>query len=183
MVPPVLEQARRFRADMPLGGVGQGPPSIHVLTHFIDDGGRIVLLLFGGEALPFVEHHIGLLPGFFPLLRLRDRCDELSTSTTVQNLLCRLPLGVQLPVPLWGLVGRVQDGMVEEWNSQNDTPSEEDACNGSGAKFNFKIFPKNRTLRQNRRVSCSHLPLKRNKIDVTFPLTGLGDVVAVLHSH
>ena len=86
-------------------------------------------------------------------------------------------------MPLWALVGRVQDGMVEEWVSHNDTPSEEDSCNGSGAKFNFKIFPKYRTLRQNRRVSCSRLPLERNKIDVIFPLTGLDDVVAVLHSH
>ena len=110
------------------------------------------MLLLGGESLSFVEHHFGLLPGLFSLFRLRDRCDELGATTTGQDLLCRLPLGVQLPVPLWGLVGRVQDGMVEEWVSQNDTPSGKDSCNGSGAKFNFKIFRKNQTLRQNRRV-------------------------------
>ena len=92
------------------------------------------MLLLGGEALPFVEHHLSLLPGFFSLLRLRDRCDELGASTAFQDLLCRLPLGVQFPVPLRGLVGRVQDGMVEEWVSQSDTPSEEDSCNDSGAK-------------------------------------------------
>ena len=65
VVPPVLEQARRFRADLPLGGVRQGPPHIHVLAHFIDDGGRIVLLFLGGESLPLVKHHLGLLPDLF----------------------------------------------------------------------------------------------------------------------
>ena len=29
----------------------------------------------------------------------------------------------------------------------------------------------------------SSLPLKRNKLDITFPLAGLGDVIAVLHPH
>ena len=100
------------------------------------------MLLLGGEALSLVEHHFSLLPGFFSLLRLRDRCDELGAPTAFQNLLGRLPLGVQLPVPLWALVGRVQDGMVEKRISHNDTPSEEDSCNGSGVKFNFKISPK-----------------------------------------
>ena len=63
MVPPVLEQARGFRADLPLVGVRQGPPHIHVLTHFIDDGGRIVLLFLGGEAFPLVEDYLGLAAG------------------------------------------------------------------------------------------------------------------------
>ena len=130
VVSPVLEQAHCFRADLPLGGVGPGPPHIHVLAHFIDDGGRIVLLFLGGEALPLVEHHLGLLPSLFllPLLRLWNRRDELGPPPSVQDLLSRLPLGVQLPVPLWVLVGRVQDGVVEEWVRQVDTPPEQDSC-------------------------------------------------------
>ena len=73
------------------------------------------MLFLGGESLPLVKHNLGLLPGLFPLLWLRNRRDELGAPTPVQDLLSRLPLGVQFPVPLWALVGRVQDGMVEEW--------------------------------------------------------------------
>ena len=97
VVPPMLEQACRFRADLPLGRVGQGPPRIHVLAHFIDDGGRIVLLFLGGESLPLVKHHLGLLPGLFPLLWLRNRRDELGAATPVQDLLSRLSLGSPAP--------------------------------------------------------------------------------------
>ena len=59
------------------------------------------MLLLGGEALPFVEHHLSLLPGLFRFFRLRDRRDELGAPTAFQHLLGRLPLGVQLPMPLW----------------------------------------------------------------------------------
>ena len=45
VVPPVLEQARGFRADLPLVGVRQGPPHIHVLTHFIDEGVDLIFTM------------------------------------------------------------------------------------------------------------------------------------------
>ena len=67
---------------------------------------RIVLLFLGGEAFPLVEDYLGLLP-VLPLLRLWNRRDELGVPTAVQDLMRRLPLGVQLPVPLWALVGRI----------------------------------------------------------------------------
>ena len=114
VVPPVLEQARRFGADLPLGGVTQGPPRIHVLAHFIDVGGGIVLLFPGGEALPLVEHHFGL-SDLFPLLRLRNGRDEPCGATRFDCLLRGLPVLVQFPVHPWALVRRVQDGVVKEW--------------------------------------------------------------------
>ena len=114
VVPPMLEEARRFRADLPMGGVGQGPPCIHVLAHFIDDGGGIVLLFPSGQALPLVEHHLGL-PDLFPFLRLRNGRDELCGATGFDCLLCGLSIFVQFPVALWAFVGRVQDGVVKEW--------------------------------------------------------------------
>ena len=69
VVSPVLEQAHCFRADLPLGGVGPSPPHIHVLAHFIDDGGRIVLLFLGGEALPLVEHYLACCQACFCFFR------------------------------------------------------------------------------------------------------------------
>ena len=114
VVPPMLEQARRFRADLPLGRFTQGSPCIHVLSHFIDDGGGIVLLFPGGEALPLVEHHLGL-PDLFSLLRLRNGRDELCGATRFDYLLCGLSILVKFPVPPWALVGRVQNGVVKEW--------------------------------------------------------------------
>ena len=49
VMPPVLEQAGRFRRDLPLVGIRQGPPLIHALTQLVDDRGRVVLL-FGVES-------------------------------------------------------------------------------------------------------------------------------------
>ena len=63
---------------------------------------------------PSVEDYLGLLP-VLPLLRLWNRRDELGAPTAVQDLMRRLPLEVQLPVPLWALIGRIQDGVIEEW--------------------------------------------------------------------
>lgn len=44
VVPPVVEQARCLRGDLPLIGIGQEPPGVHVTTHLIDDRCGIVLL-------------------------------------------------------------------------------------------------------------------------------------------
>ena len=50
---------------------------------------------------------------------------------------------------------------AEEWVSHNDIPSEEDSCNGSGSKFNFKIFPKIEL--RGRTVEC-HVAGCRNQL-------------------
>jgi len=42
---PVLQQAGRFRRDLPLVGVGQGTPEIHMAAHLINDRRGVVLLL------------------------------------------------------------------------------------------------------------------------------------------
>ena len=65
VVPPVLEQAGGFRGDLPLARIGQGTPSVHVAAHLVDDGGGIVLLLLGREALALVEDHLVLLARAF----------------------------------------------------------------------------------------------------------------------
>ena len=57
----------------------------------------------------------GLLAhGAVPILRLRNRRDELSPTTCVENLLSRLPARIQFPVPRGTRIGRVKDWAVEE---------------------------------------------------------------------
>ena len=52
---PVLKQAGRLRRDLPLIGIGQGPPCVHMTADLIDDRSGIVLLLLGRKPLAFVE--------------------------------------------------------------------------------------------------------------------------------
>ena len=114
VVPPVLEQPGGFRRHLPLVGIGQGPPRVHMSPDLVDDRGRVVLLLLGREALPFVEDKALSAPQLLALLRLRDRRDELGTAPGVDDLLGGLAGLVQLPVPRRVLVGGVQDRLVEE---------------------------------------------------------------------
>ena len=53
VMPPVLEQACRLWRNLPLGGIRQGPPLVHVLTQLVDDRGGVVLLL--GVERPFLR--------------------------------------------------------------------------------------------------------------------------------
>jgi len=48
------------------------------------------------------------------LLRLRDGRDERGAAAGLDDLLRRLPGIIQLPVPPWILIGRVEDGTIEE---------------------------------------------------------------------
>ena len=112
---PVLEKAGGLRRDQPLVGIGQGTPGVHVAAHLVDHRGGVVLLLFGRESLALIENEVLLLDGLLPLLRLRDRRDELSAASSFEDFVSGLALSVQLPVPGGRLVGGVQDRMVEEW--------------------------------------------------------------------
>ena len=111
---PVLKQPRGFRRDLPLIGIGQGAPCIHMAAHFVDDRGGVVLLLLGRKTLAFVEDELLLLRARLALLRLWDRRDELRTAARFDDLLRRLPSVIKLPMPRRVLVGRVQDWMIEE---------------------------------------------------------------------
>ena len=56
VVPPVLEQPRRFRSHTPVIRVRQVAPLVNLVAKLIDDGRGIVLLLFGREPLSFVKY-------------------------------------------------------------------------------------------------------------------------------
>lgn len=42
MVAPVLKKPCRFRGDLPVVRIGQGPPTVDMLAQFVDHGCRIV---------------------------------------------------------------------------------------------------------------------------------------------
>ncbi len=113
MVPPVLEQARRFRRDQPVVGIGQLAPAFDVGADLVDDRGRVVLLLLGRKIVAGVEHHLGLRLAA-PLLRLRDRRDQVRAAADVEDPVGGLAVLVQLPVAAGIVIGRVQDRTLEE---------------------------------------------------------------------
>ncbi len=114
VMPPVLKQAGRFRRDLPLAGVGQGAPRIHMAAHLVDDRGGIVLLLLGGEALAFVEDNLLLARELFRFFGLGMGVMNSARRRCLDDLLRGLPCLIQLPVPQRTFVGGVQDRVVEE---------------------------------------------------------------------
>jgi len=111
---PVLQQSGGFRGDVPLVGVGQCPPGINVLANLIDDGSQVVLLLLGGKLMPFIKHHFILLYSLGAFFWLGDGGDKLGTPALIHNALGGLAVRVQLPMPLWIVVGGIENGVVEE---------------------------------------------------------------------
>ena len=97
---PVLEQTRRLRRDLPLIGIGQGRHwSTCWRTSLMIEVGSYCCS-FVESPLPFVEDDLLLVGGgTLALLRLRDRRDELGAAAGFDNLLRRLPVGIQLPMP------------------------------------------------------------------------------------
>ena len=114
VMPPVLEQAGRFRRDLPLAGIGQGAPVVHMAAHLVDDRGGIVLLLGCRKPLALVENNLLLLSWALSLLRLGDRRDELGAAPPLDDLLRRLAVLIQFPMARRAAVGRIQDRVVEE---------------------------------------------------------------------
>ena len=54
VMPPVLQQASRFRRYLPFTWIRQRSPSVHMASYLVDDRGRVVLLLLGWRR-PFVQ--------------------------------------------------------------------------------------------------------------------------------
>ena len=107
VMPPVLEQAGRFRRDLPLVGVGPGPPPRHLASNLIDERGRVVLLFLGGEPFAFVEDDRLLRGGPLAFLRFGDGRDELRTAASLDDPLSRLAVIIEFPMAVGILVGRV----------------------------------------------------------------------------
>ena len=84
VVAPVLEEPRGLRRDLPLAGSGSSRQASTCCANFVDDRGGVVLLLLRRKALALVEHEL-LLTAAPPLLRLRDRRDELGPPPRVDE--------------------------------------------------------------------------------------------------
>jgi len=86
-----------LRCHLPLVGIRQRPPRLHVLAYLVDDRGLVVLLLLGGEPLALVEDERVLEGRLLVLPRLRNGRDELGAAAGLDDLLRRLPGLIQLP--------------------------------------------------------------------------------------
>src|SRR5262245_5281121 len=115
VLPPMLQQAGRLRSNLPLIGMWKTAPLIDLLPYGIDHGCcTFILLGRRGQPFTFVEHELLLCVGAFALPGLGNRRDKLGAAAALDNLLCRLPLVIKLPVSCRVGIGRVQDRLVEE---------------------------------------------------------------------
>ena len=113
VVPPMLEKPLGLGRDTPLAG-RQSAPGVHVAANLIDDRIGIIPLLLRGDSLALIEDHLVLIRRAFALLRFRDGSDKLRRPPFGDFSLGRLSVLVEFPVLLRALVGRVQDGVIEE---------------------------------------------------------------------
>ena len=108
---PVLQEPSRFGCHPPPARVRNGPPRIDLAPESVDDLHQLVLLAVCLQRLRrLVEVHLALstLPG------LRNRGDERHAPAAVEDAARGLAALVELPVPGRVVVGRVEDGLVEE---------------------------------------------------------------------
>jgi hypothetical protein len=114
VIPPMLKEAGRFRRHLPVAGVGPRPPAVHKASHLVDDRGGIVLLLPRRKSFALIKKESLLGRSPFPLPRFGNGRDELGPATVLDNLLRWLPLAIEFPMPLWAIVGGVQDRVIEK---------------------------------------------------------------------
>ena len=114
VMPPVLKQSGGFGRYLPVIRARQASPLIYMSAQFIDDGRWIVLLFLGGKSFAFVEDQVLLLGCAFALLGFWNGCDVFGAATFFDDLLCRLTLRVEFPVPFRVIVWRIDDRPLEE---------------------------------------------------------------------
>ena len=115
VVPPMLQQPGSLWRNVPVVGIWQRAPLIHLLPESIDYWRRIVLLFFRREAFALIKNHFSLVNRAFPFSWLRNGRDEFSTASIVYDTLCRLAIIIQLPVLRRVIIWIVEDGFFEEF--------------------------------------------------------------------
>ena len=110
---PVLQQARRLGRNVPLR-LGRGSPDVYLPSQHVDGRRRVVLLLFGGEPLPFVDDHRCLLSPAALLPWTRHGRDVGRRASLFEEPVRGLALVVELPVARRVLVRRVENRGFEE---------------------------------------------------------------------
>jgi hypothetical protein len=114
---PVLEQARRFRRDLPVVRIRPASPLVYMLPELVDDRRGIVLLLFGREPSAFIKNDFPLCRLRLAFPGLRNRGNEFRAPAASDDSLCGLALIVELPMLSRVFIGRVQDGPFKKWIS------------------------------------------------------------------
>ena len=108
---PVLEEPGRLRCHAPPSGVRNRPPRVDPAPQLVDDLHQLVLLTLRLQRLRRLIEDQRTLAALF---RSRDRRDERHATASVEDAARRLAALVEFPVPRRVLVGRVEDGAVEE---------------------------------------------------------------------
>ena len=113
-MPPVLEQARRLGRDLPVVRVRQrcATASTWLRTSLMIEVGSYCCSAVESP-LPSSKTIDVCVAEAAALLRLGDRRDELGAAAPLDDLLRRLALRVELPVPGRIRIGRVQDRLLE----------------------------------------------------------------------
>ena len=111
---PMLKQARGLGRHLPLVCARKSAPLVDLLTQFVDDRSRIVLLLLGRKAFAFVKNDLLLVGGASSLLWLRNRRNKFCAAPLVDGSLRWLPSIVQLPMLRRVFIRRIQDRVFEE---------------------------------------------------------------------
>src|SRR5438552_10427141 len=57
---PMLEQASRFRRDLPLAWIVEVAPLIQMLPHLVNEGSQVILLLLCGKGFAFIKNNLFL---------------------------------------------------------------------------------------------------------------------------
>ena len=101
----MLEEAGGFRGYLPKIWIGLTAPLVNEGANFVDDRSSVILLLGSGEPFTFVEYNLLLVRCGSPsFLRLRDGRYELGAATAFDDLLGRLPVRIQFPMPQRAIV-------------------------------------------------------------------------------
>ena len=110
----MLEKTCGFGGDLPLVWVRPAAPLIYMMAKLVDDRGLIVLLLFSGKPLAFVENDLLLIRLPLALPRPGNWRNELRAASRFDNPLRRLALVIKLPVADRFVIGRIENRPLEE---------------------------------------------------------------------
>jgi hypothetical protein len=109
---PVLQEALRDGAHLPLRGIRQATPGVDLGAQLVDERGRIVFHRRGRQAVARIEGHRGLRAR--RTLGPGHGRNEIGASATFEDAVGRPPLGVEFPMAIGTRVWRVENRVFEK---------------------------------------------------------------------
>ena len=99
VMPPVLQENFCFRCNLPVSRIFQISPIIHLYPKIINDRRWVIFLRLCRYSSLVAKLNLDCSTFFrFSSFGFRNRRYELSTSPTVNDFICGLPIIVQFPV-------------------------------------------------------------------------------------